>query len=246
MLEGAALYAGEKGRVKNLRHHARLAFRAFLAPGINEVASHENDASARAAQGLVGCGGYDMRVLHRIVKQACGDEACRVCHIYHKYSSYFVGKGTHAGVVPFTGIGACSADNQFGTFAAANFFHLLVVDAAGFGVHSVFKGVVHEAGEVHGAAVGEVAAMAQVEADEFVAGLKAGKEHGHIGLRARVGLHVGVFSAKKLLDAFYRERFNLVYNLATAVIASAGIAFGIFVGQARAHGAHHIVAYIVF
>ncbi len=59
-------------------------------------------------------------------------------------------------------------------------------------------------------------------------------------------LNVGVFSAEKLFYTFDGQLFRLVDNAASAVIAVAGIAFGIFVGEARTHGLHHLVAYKVF
>ena len=93
--------------------------------------------------------------------------------------------------------------------------------------------------------MGEVAAVAKVQADEFVAGFEAGHEHGHIGLCARVGLHVGVFGAKKAFHAFAGE--SLPGPLPGIRRSSVGgIAFGIFVCETRAHGAHHLVAHIVF
>ena len=38
------------------------------------------------------------------------------------------------------------------------------------------------------------------------------------------------------------ERFDLIHDLATAVIARAGIALGVFVGQHGAHGLHDLFA----
>ncbi len=61
-----------------------------------------------------------------------------------------------------------------------------------------------------------------------------------------MGLHVSPFSAEEFFGAFDGEIFCLVYHLATTVITMAGIALGIFVGKARAHGAHHFVAHKVF
>ena len=84
--------------------------------------------------------------------------------------------------------------------------------------------------------------MCQIEAHEGIARLHAGEENGHVGLRARMGLHVGVFRAVKLTDALDGQRLDLVHDLAASVVAGAGIAFGVFVGQNRTHGLHHLVA----
>ena len=54
-----------------------------------------------------------------------------------------------------------------------------------------------------------------------------------------MGLHVGVFRAKKFLGPLPRQIFHDVGKLAAAVVAFAGIAFGILVGEDRAHGFEH-------
>ncbi len=106
--------------------------------------------------------------------------------------------------------------------------------------------MIYEAREVHGATVAEVSAVAEVEADEFVAGLEACHEYCHICLSARVRLYIGVLSSEELLYAADSEVFNLVDYLAAAIIAFSGVAFGILVCETRAHGTHHFVADIVF
>ena len=87
--------------------------------------------------------------------------------------------------------------------------------------------------------------MSQVQAHELVAGLEACHEHGHVGLCARVGLDVGILGAEQLLDAVDGQVLGLVDTLAAAIVAVAGIALGIFVGQAAAHGLHHLLAHEV-
>ena len=68
----------------------------------------------------------------------------------------------------------------------------------------------------------------------------------HVGLRTGVGLHVGVFGAEKFLGAVAGQVFHHVGKLAAAVVALAGIAFGIFVGEHRAHGLEHGFADKIF
>ena len=99
---------------------------------------------------------------------------------------------------------------------------------------------------IHRRTVRKVAAVRQIEAHERIAGFQHGEENGHVGLRARVGLHVGVFRAVELADALDGQRLDLVHDLAASVVAGAGIAFGVFVGQHRPHCLHDLVADIVF
>ncbi len=51
-----------------------------------------------------------------------------------------------------------------------------------------------------------------------------------------MGLHVGVFGAEDLLGAIAGEVLDDVGELAAAVIALAGVAFGVLVGEDRAGG----------
>ncbi len=87
--------------------------------------------------------------------------------------------------------------------------------------------------------MGQVAAFGQAHAHDGVARLEHGEVHALVGLRARVGLHVGGFGAEQLLDAVNGQLLDHVDVLATAVVALAGIALGVLVGQLRTLGGHH-------
>ena len=88
--------------------------------------------------------------------------------------------------------------------------------------------------------------MVEVQAHKGIAGFKHGEEHGGIGLRTAMRLHVGVFCTKELLDALDGNGFRLVHHAATAVIAFARVALSVFIGEARAHSLHHFAAHEVF
>jgi hypothetical protein len=83
-------------------------------------------------------------------------------------------------------------------------------------------------------AVGQVAAVRQVHAEHSVARLHDGEVDGHVRLRARVRLHVGVIGAEELFGARDGERLRDVDELAAAVVPLAWIAFGVLVRQYRA------------
>jgi len=61
-----------------------------------------------------------------------------------------------------------------------------------------------------------------------------------------VRLHVGGFGAKDLLDAVNGQLFGDVHVFAAAVVALAGVALGVFVGQLAALGGHDGGRSIVF
>ncbi len=88
-------------------------------------------------------------------------------------------------------------------------------------------------------AVGQVAAVGQVHAQDGVAGLEHGGVGGLIGLRSGMRLHVGVLGAKQFLGAIARQVLDNVGELASAVIALARIALGVFVGEDAASGFHY-------
>ena len=75
-------------------------------------------------------------------------------------------------------------NDETGTLATCHFLHLLVVNEACLGIHVVLKSLEHEAREVDGATVAQVSAVAEVEAQELVAGLEACHEYCHVGLSA--------------------------------------------------------------
>ncbi len=91
----------------------------------------------------------------------------------------------------------------------------------------------------------QVTAMAQIQTDKLVARLKTCHKYGHVCLCAAVGLDIGIFCAEESFHSFAGKLLYLINNLTAAVVAFAGVAFGIFVGEARTHSAHYFVADIV-
>ena len=61
---------------------------------------------------------------------------------------------------------------------------------------------------------------------------------GRIGLRTRMRLYVGIGCAKKFLGPVDGNLLDLIHHFTASIIAFAGIALGIFVGQHRAGGFH--------
>ena len=166
-------------------------------------------------------------------------------HVDEQDGPYLVGDLAHAFVVPFTAVCRSAADDEFRLVLQSEGLHRIVVDGAGFLPHLVADRLVEDAGHVHGRAVREVAAVCEVEAHEGIARFEHGHEHGHVGLCSGMGLHVGVFGAVEFAYAVDGELFHLVHHLAAAVVACAGIALGVFVGEYGAHGLHHFVAHEV-
>ena len=81
--------------------------------------------------------------------------------------------------------------------------------------------------------MGQVAAMREIHTQDFVARLQKGEVHGHIRLRARVRLNIGIDRAEELLGAIAGQVLGQVDDLAAAVVAVARVALGVLIGQNR-------------
>ena len=229
--------------------HERTALNAgenLAVQGFAHVFGRKNHAATGAAQGFVrGCGG-DVGVRKRALVQAGGHKTGDMGHVHHQLGANFVGDFAEAGKVDGAGVGAGTGNDGGGLVLAGEGGHFVIVDAASFALHTVRNNVEQAAREVHRAAVGKMPAVRKIHAQNGVAGLHEGKVGGHVGLRTRVRLHVGVFAVKQLLGAVLSQGFGYVHIFATAVIALAGVAFCILVGKHAALSFTHCAGNKVF
>ncbi len=78
-----------------------------------------------------------------------------------------------------------------------------------------------------------VSPVEQIKPHEGIAWIKQSIIRNQIGRAAGVRLHVGVSSAEQAFGSVTGEIFDRVNIFAAAIITHAGVAFGVFVGQAR-------------
>ena len=219
--------------------HERAALGARENRGVDHLGvggAAEDQAAARAAQGLVR-GGRDevgMGNGRRVVTR--GDEAGDVRDVGEEQGADGAGDFTHAGEVDDAGVGAGADGDHLGLLALGRGGELVVVDQAVVLTDTVLHELIELAGEIGGVAVGEVAAVTEVHAEDLVTRLEHGGVDGEVGLGARVRLHVGVLGAEELLGTVDRELLDLVDELAAAVPAFARVTLGILVGQHAALG----------
>src|SRR5437588_12337575 len=181
----------------------------------------KNHAAARAAQRLVRGGGNDVGVGNRAWMDACGDQSRDVRHVHEKERADGLGGFAHALEIDNPRIGAGAGHNHFRLVLVRELVDLVVIDALVFLSNAVSHELVHAAGKIQRMAVREVAAMRQVHAQHGVSRLKRAHVDGHVRLRARVRLDVGVFRAEKFFRAVNGQLLHLVYNLAAAVVTLA-------------------------
>ena len=116
---------------------------------------------------------------------------------------------------------------------------LVVVERLGVATHVVGHDVVGAPRVVDVEAVGEVAAVGERHGHDAVAGLEQGEQRGQVGRRPRVRLHVDVLGPEDRLAAVDRKLLDLVDDLAAAVVARPGDAFGVLVGEYRTGRLEH-------
>ena len=165
-----------------------------------------------------------------------------VSHVHHQIGAHLVGDGPEFGEVQRPGIGAGARQDQLGIAFLCQLQYLVVVDDLGIVLHAVGDDVEILAGDVDGAAVAQMAAVGQTHAQHGVAGLKQGEEDRQVGVGAGVGLDVGKVAAEQLAGPLAGQLLGDVHGVAAAVIPLAGIALGVFIGQAGALRQHHRLA----
>ena len=194
----------------------------------------EDERAAWPAQRLVSRAGDDLGVRRRRRVDARGDEPGDVRHVDHEDGAHLVGDLAEASEVDGARVGRVARDDDLRPPLAGNRGDDLVVELLGLGVETVRGEVIELRGEVDLAAVCEVPALVEAEAHDVVAGRQQGSVRLHVGAGARVGLDIGVFDAEQLLGAVDGELLGDVDELAAAVVAAAGVALGVLVGERRA------------
>jgi hypothetical protein len=196
----------------------------------------ENEPSTRPAQRLVGGGGHHIAEGHRVGVVSGGHQAGNMGNVGQQISSHLVGNGAESGKVDCPRIGRVAADDQLGPVLQGQIPHLVKINPLRLRMHPVVHHAEPLAGDVYRGAVGKVAAVGQIHAHNCVSWLQQGQENSEIGLRPRVGLHIGVGCPEQLLSPVNGQLFNLVNKLAAAVVALARQPFCILVGEHRALG----------
>ena len=222
MHQRAALRAGKHGTVERLG-----VFRAT-----------HGDAAPRTAEGLMGGAGNEVGDRHGIVVDARGDEPGVVGHVDHQLRAHFAGDLGEPAVRNLAGIRARAGDDQLRLVLPRQARDLVEVEQLVVAADAVVDELVEDARAVELHAVREMAAVGQVEGEHGVARLDGGEVDGRVGLAAGVGLHVDVLRAKDGLEPVAGEVFHRIDEFAAAVIAVAGVALGVFVGEHAADRLH--------
>ena len=118
-----------------------------------------------------------------------------VRHIDHQVRAYFIADIAENGKVNRARIGGCARHDHARTHGKRLLADGVIVDQAVF-VGSIAVKAVQLAAEIDRRAMRQVAAVIQIHAQNGIAGLQQGHIGGHVGLAARMRLHVGMLRAK--------------------------------------------------
>ena len=165
---------------------------------------------------------------------AGGDQPRDVCHIDHQVGVDGIRDFTEFGEIEGARIGRAAGQNDLRLAGLRLVKKRVEINLGCFLVNAVLLGVEPFAGQVRCCAMRKVAACGKRHAEDRVARLQQRQEHGLVGLRTRMRLHIHERRAEQLFRTLDGECLDNIDMLAAAIIAAAGIAFGIFVGQNRA------------
>ena len=171
--------------------------------------------------------------------EASGHEAREVGHVDPERSPDLVGDLAERGEVEVARVRGPPRDDDPRIVLERPVAHQVHVDDERLGIDAVGDGVVELAREVQLHAVGEVATVRELEAENGVARSGDRREHRRVRGGSGVRLHVRVRGAEERLRPLDRERLGDVDELAAAVVAAAGVALGVLVREHRALGLQH-------
>ncbi len=160
-------------------------------------------------------------------------------HVDHQEGADLVGDGAELGEVDGTRIGAPPRHDHLRLVLARQGGDLVHVDAVILPAHGIGHDLEPLARHVDGRPVRQVSAGGEAEPHEGIAGAHQRHERRLVGGAARVRLHVGELAAEQLLGALDGQILGLVDILTATVIAGAGIALGVLVGEHAARGLEH-------
>ncbi|KAF5052325.1 hypothetical protein DSECCO2_409870 [anaerobic digester metagenome] len=206
----------------------------------------EDEPAARTTQGLVGGRCDEVDDARRVRVDARGAKPGDVRDVRHAVGIDPVGDLLECLEVDLTRVGRSPADDHCRLHLLRLLLDHTIVEGLSGEVDAVLVDLVHLAAERDRGTVREVPALGERHRHHPVdAALHDREVNSHVGLGARVGLHVRVLGAEELFDAVAGEVLRLVVELAPTVVTLPGIALGVLVGHDRAHGLEHGTAHEV-
>ena len=223
VVQRAALHPGE--------HRAVDCLRMLLAA--------EHEPRARSGQRLVRGRGDEVAVLDRVRVQVGRDQPGEVGHVAQEQRADLVGDLAEPPRLDRPRIRGAAADDELRAMLLRQRENVVVVDEVRLPRDAVVDDRVQAAREVDLQPVRQMAAVRQLQREDRVARLQDREVDGHVRLRPGMRLDVRVLRSEQGLRAVDRELFDLVDDLAAAVVAAPRIPLGVLVRRHAADGLQH-------
>ena len=143
-------------------------------------------------------------------------------------------------------VSTCSGDDHLWLVFIGKLRHLVKVDQVIVFTNAVVHEVVKYSGRVEMHPVGQVPAMSQIQTKHRVSRFERREVDRLIRLRTGMWLNIGKLRAEKFFGPIAGNVFNHIGKLATTIIATAGIALGVLVGEHATDRFHHGRTGIIF
>lgn len=232
---GSTLTGREDGLVDSLFHVRLLVF------------SEEDQTGSRTSESLVSSGGDHVTVLERRVLFTGSDQTGDVSHVAQEVRTVGVGNLSQSLVVPVSGVGGSTTNDQSGLVQASVGSELFIVDQTGSGGDSV-----RERLEVDGrsgnlllggvVAVSQVTTVRETQTHDSILRVDQGGESGKVGGRTRVRLDVDTpdlgVEVECLQGSFSAQVLQDVNVFVTTVVSCTGKTFRVLVGEHGTVGFH--------
>ena len=175
-----------------------------------------------------------MRMRYRIRMHAGSNKARDMGHIHHQISIDGIGDLTELGKIEGARIGRTASQNDLRLAGLRLVEKRIEINLCGLFINTILLGIEPFAGQVRRGAMGQVTTCGKRHAEDRVTRLQQRQEHSLVCLCAGMWLHIDESSTKQLFRTLDGKCLDNVDMLAATIIAAAGIALGIFVGQNRA------------
>ena len=220
----------------------RAALGAREYSGVNALCQNrvvgQDQAAARTAKRLVGGGGNNVSIRHRVLVLTASNQTGNVRHINHQVSTVAMCDLGHFLEVDGTWIRGCTCNDQLRAMLLDSLLKLSVVDESIL-VYAVGNKVVVLAGLVDRRAVAQVTALRQIHTHNGVAQIEQSEVNRKVGLCTGVRLNICILCTEQLTCAFDCDALYLVNKFTAAVVALAGKTLCVLIGQHAAHSSHN-------
>ena len=196
----------------------------------------QDHAATRPAQSLVRREGDHIRDAHWRRMHLRRDETGDVGHVNQEARAALLGNGSKGREIQRARVGRRTGNDQLGPLRKSQVAHAIHVEQLALLLDAVRHHFVVVPRKVLRVAVREVTTVIERHRQDGVARRDQGHEGRHIGLRARVRLHIDSRSAEQSFGALAAQVFDRVHMLAATVVALARVPLGVLVGQHRPHG----------